>query len=110
MFIVLFKQSRPRAGPASYTASYLAGGFFQMRNHADGYVQRDPGTFRLPRRTQRARRSSISALCTYTKPRGTTRGADGRGIDDHWQLGGLIALERASERFRSLDLYHDPDP
>ena len=25
------------------------------------------------------------------------------------QLGGSITLERASERFRSLDPYHDPD-
>lgn len=82
-----------------------------MRNHADGYVQRDPGTFRLPRRPERARRSSISAFCTCAKPRGTMHGTDDHGIDiEVDQLGGMIALERASERFRSLDLYHDPDP
>jgi hypothetical protein len=82
-----------------------------MRNHADGYVRRDPGTFRLPWRTERARRSSISALCTCTKPRGTMHGTDDRGIDiEDDQLGGTIALERASEQFRSLDPYHDPDP
>jgi hypothetical protein len=38
-------------------------------------------------------------------------GTDDHGIDiEVDQLGGMIALERASERFRSLDLYHDPDP
>jgi hypothetical protein len=68
-----------------------------MCNHVDaaaGYIQQDPGTFRLPRRTQRAWRSSISTLFTCTKSRGTTHGADDCGIDiedDH--LGGSIALE-----------------
>jgi hypothetical protein len=92
---------------------YRVEGLFQMRNHADGHVQRNPGTFRLPRRTQRARRSSISALCTCMKPRGITHGTDDRGIDiEDGQLGGTIALEKASERYRYryLDLYHDPDP
>jgi hypothetical protein len=38
-------------------------------------------------------------------------GTDDRGIDiEDDQLGGTIALERASEQFRSLDPYHDPDP
>jgi hypothetical protein len=51
-----------------------------MRNHADGRV-REPGTFRLPWRTQSARRPSISALCTCTKAKRTTHGVDDRGID-----------------------------
>lgn len=45
-----------------------------MRNHADDSVQRDRRTFRLLRRTQRTRRSSIPALYTCTKPRGIVRG------------------------------------
>jgi hypothetical protein len=77
---------------------YRVGGFFQTHSHADGYAQRGSGTFRLHRRTQRTGRSSISASCTCTKPRETTHGADGRGIDiEDVRLGGTIALERASE-------------
>jgi len=80
---------------------YRVEGLFQMRNHVDDHVQRNPGTFRLPRRTQRARRSSISALCTCMTPRGITHGtdeSDDRGIDiEDGQLGGTIALEKASD-------------
>ena len=68
-----------------------------MRNHADSYVQRAPCTFRLPRRTKRARGSSISVLCTCTKRRGTTHGADDHRIDIKDDQLGRMMPERASE-------------
>jgi hypothetical protein len=112
MLIVLSQKHSPRAEPCLLYRFFIGlDALFQLRNHGDGYVQQGPGTFRLPRGTQRARRSSISAFCTCTKPRGTSHGTGERETDiEDDQLRGMTALERPSEQFRHLDLYHVPDP